>query len=107
MKQRGKTAMTDTPAKRPRGRPKVVLNMSAILDLAADGCSNTEIIMALSIPQNVWNRRLREEPQFREMINRTRVTVKSDILRAQRTQAFAGKVGPARMLLELLDKALP
>ena len=89
-------------ASRPSFNPRWVC-----IDLAADGYSNTEIIKALSIPLNVWNRRLREEPQFREMINRTRVSVKSDILRAQRTQALAGKVGPARMLLELLDKALP
>jgi hypothetical protein len=99
--------MTDTPAKRGRGRPKIVLNMSAILDLAGDGYTNSEIIRALSIPQNVWARRMREEPEFRHMLAKVRVAVKSDILRAQQTQALAGKVGPARMLLELLDKALP
>jgi hypothetical protein len=98
---------TTTPAKKPRGRPKVVLNMAAILDLAADGFSNTKIQRSLSIPQNVWNRRLRDEPGFRDLLNHTRATSKADILKAQRKEALAGKVGPARMLLELLDAALP
>ena len=55
--------MSDTPPAeaKKRGRPKVVLNMAAILDLAADGFSNTKIQRSLSIPQNVWNRRLRDE----------------------------------------------
>ena len=102
--------MTDapaTPAKRGRGRPEVELNRSAILDLAADGFSNTRIMRALSIPQNVWNRRLREEPGFRDLLNHTRATSKADILRAQKREALSGKVGPARLLLEMLDACLP
>jgi hypothetical protein len=98
---------TTTPAKKPRGRPKVVLNMAAILDLAADGFSNTKIQRSLSIPQNVWNRRLRDEVGFRDTLNRVRANSKADILRAQKREALSGKVGPARMLLELLDAALP
>ena len=98
--------MTDAP-KRGRGRPRVELNKSAILDLAADGFSNTKIIRALSIPANVWARRMREEPEFRDMLNHVRATSKADILNAQRREALAGKVGPARLLLELLDACLP
>jgi hypothetical protein len=98
---------TTTPAKKKPGRPKVVLNMAAILDLAADGFSNTRIMRALSIPANVWARRLRDEVGFRDTLNRARATTKADILKAQKREALSGKVGPARMLLELLDEALP
>jgi hypothetical protein len=98
---------TTTPAKKPRGRPKIVLSMAAILDLAADGFSNTKIQRALSIPSNVWNRRLRDEAGLRDLLNHTRATSKADILRAQKREALSGKVGPARLLLEMLDAALP
>ena len=95
--------MTDAAGKRGRGRPRIALNMSAILELAAEGFTNLQIQRALSIPSATWARRWRED-EFRNTVNITRVSAKASVLAALKREALAGKVGAATMILRRLER---
>lgn len=99
--------MSEIAAKRPRGRPKVVLNLSMIRELAGEGMSNTQIMRALGLPSATWARKLREDGELRMLLTSARVSAKHDILAALKREALAGKSGAAREVLARIDAALP